>query len=113
MDDVQQHADFLKSCENNRSIATKYAQFRPILPPEDPKARFPGFRQGLTVLKAGRQVHKGAKPLPIDIVMHESMSMVLSDETKLYYDIFFPSGYESLEAEAVDEGKKIPALVAW
>ncbi|PYH40383.1 alpha/beta-hydrolase [Aspergillus saccharolyticus JOP 1030-1] len=111
MAEIQPHADFLTSCQENRKKAMNYIQFRSALSPEDPKARFPGFRQGLTTFKAGQQVEKGAKPLPVDILMHESMPMVLSDGTKLYYDIFFPAGYENLEV--VDKYKKIPALVAW
>ncbi|KAJ5809234.1 alpha/beta-hydrolase [Penicillium pulvis] len=111
MVEIQPHADFLASCQKNRKKAKDYIQFRSALSPEDPKARFPGFRQGLTTYKAGQQVEKGAKPLPVDILMHESMPMLLSDGTKLYYDIFFPAGYENLEV--VDKHKKIPALVAW
>lgn len=109
MAEIQSHTDFLTSCQENRKKARNYIQFRSPLSPEDPKARFPGFRQGLTSFQAGQQVEKGAKPLPVDILMHESMPMVLSDGKKIYYDIFFPAGYENLEV--VD--KKIPALVAW
>lgn len=108
---AENHAAFLDSCQDIRRKAENYVQFRPALSPESPKARFPGFRQGTTTFEAGRQVQKGARPLPVDLVMHESMSMVLSDGTKLYYDIFFPAGYE--KPDLVDESKKIPALVAW
>lgn len=111
MAELQGHAQFLESCQDNRRKAKNYVQFRSALSPESPKARFPGFRQGLTKFKAGQQVQKGARPLPVDLLMHESMPMILSDGTKLYSDIFFPAGYESLGA--VDEHKRIPALVAW
>jgi predicted acyl esterase len=111
MGEIGSHAEFLQSCHDNRRKAESYVQFRPALSPEIPKARFPGFRQGLKVFKAGERVQKRAKPLPVDLLMHESMSMVLSDGTKLYYDIFFPAGYEELRA--VDEHRKIAALVAW
>ncbi|KAJ9255176.1 hypothetical protein DTO195F2_6392 [Paecilomyces variotii] len=105
------YAAFLNSCEDNKKKAENYIRFRSALSPERPKARFPGFRQGLTSFKAGEQVQKGARPLPTDILMHESIPMILSDGTKLYYDIFFPGGYENLEV--IDQSKKIPALVAW
>lgn len=111
MGEIGSHAEFLKSCHDNRKKAEKYVQFRSALSPENPKARFPGFRQGLKAFKAGQPVQKGAKPLQVDLLIHESMSMVLSDGTKLYYDIFFPADYEDLRT--VDERRKIPALVAW
>ncbi|OJJ03447.1 hypothetical protein ASPVEDRAFT_63144 [Aspergillus versicolor CBS 583.65] len=111
MSDLDTHAEFLDLCQENKEKAKGYIQFRHALSPQNPKARFPGFRQGLTTFKAGQQVQKGAKPLPIDIVMHESVPMVLSDGTKLYCDIFFPAGYESLDV--VEQSCKIPALVAW
>lgn len=111
MSDLDTHAEFLDSCHENKEKAKGYIKFRHALSPQDPKARFPGFRQGLTTFKAGQQVQKGAKPLPIDLVMHESVPMLLSDGTKLYYDVFFPAGYESLDV--VEDSRKIPALVAW
>ncbi|GAB1211222.1 hypothetical protein ATERTT37_000335 [Aspergillus terreus] len=83
MGEIGSHAEFLKSCHDNRKKAEKYVQFRSALSPENPKARFPGFRQGLKAFKAGQPVQKGAKPLQVDLLMHESMSMVLSDGTKL------------------------------
>lgn len=105
------HAEFLQSCQDNRSKAEHYVRFRSALSPASRKARFPGFRQGLTKFKAGQQVQNGAMPLPVDLTMHESVPMVLHDGTKLYCDIFFPAGYENFDSS--DELKKIPALVAW
>lgn len=64
------------------------------------------------MFKEGQQVQKGTKPLPVDLVMHESRSIVLSDGIKLYYDFFLPAGFEDLEA-SVEDSMKIPALVAW
>lgn len=112
MSDDLQHAAFLEECLAVRQKAKNYIQFRSALSLDNPKARFPGFRQGVTVLKEGQQVQNGAKPLPVDIVMHESMPMVLSDGTKLYYDVFLPAGFENLAAD-FDADKRIPALVAW
>jgi predicted acyl esterase len=60
--------------------------------------------------REGQQVENGALPLPIDIVMHESVPMNLGDGTRLYADIFLPSRFQDLEAFAE---KPIPALVAW
>lgn len=45
----------------------------------DAKARFPGFRQRAVYFKTRQVIEKGALPLPIDIVMHESVSMLLSE----------------------------------
>lgn len=92
--------------------AERYVQFRSALSPDDPKARFPGFCQRTTIFKTKQRVQKGARPLPVDIVMHESMPMVLSDGTKLYYDIFLPAGFQDLETAREDD-RKVPALVAW
>lgn len=111
MAEIDSHAEFLDSCQANRTKAKDYVKFCSALSPENPKARFPGFRQGLTLFKAGQQVRKGARPLPADLVMHESLPILLSDSTQLYYDIFLPAGYETLEN--VDKNRKIPALVAW
>jgi len=44
--------------------------------------------------------------------MHESVSMTLSDGTKLYSDIFLPASYEDLSREYSDE-EKVPGIVAW
>lgn len=97
---------------DTKTKAESCIQFRPALSPEHAKARFPGFQQRVAVFKAGQQVQKGAKALPVDLVMHESQPMVLSDGTKLYYDIFLPGSFEDLEA-FVNDDKKIPALLAW
>lgn len=111
MAEITTNPEFQEACRDNRNKAKNYIQFRSALHPEDPKARFSGFSQGLKTFKAGQQVQNGAKPLPADLLMHESIPMVLSDGTKLYCDIFFPAGYESLEA--IDDTRRIPALVAW
>lgn len=112
MSEHKSHTSFLESCFETRKAVQILTKFRPALPPEDPKARFPGFRQRITVFKAGQQVQKGAKRLPVDLVMHESVPVVLSDGSKLYHDLFLPAGFENLEAN-VESSKRIPALVAW
>ncbi|KAJ5930380.1 hypothetical protein N7466_005873 [Penicillium verhagenii] len=99
------HASFLVQAMKTKEQAEKFAQFRPAMSPDEPKARFPGFRQRVVEYKAGQQVMEGAKPLPIDINMHESIPMVLSDGVKLYCDVFLPATSDPLE--------KVPALVAW
>lgn len=71
MSEHKSHTSFLESCFETRKAVQILTKFRPALPPEDPKARFPGFRQRITVFKAGQQVQKGAKRLPVDLVMHE------------------------------------------
>ncbi|KAJ5745723.1 hypothetical protein N7520_010905 [Penicillium odoratum] len=111
MSDDHRHTYFREKCMDTKTKAETFIQFRPALSPEDPKARFPGFRQRVNAFKAGQQIQKGAKALPVDLVMHESQSMVLSDGTTPFYDIFLPSGFEDLEA-LVNENEKIPALVA-
>jgi hypothetical protein len=112
MSEDNDHASFREQCRDTCNNAQEYIKFRPALSLEHPKARFPGFRQGVTVLQAGQQVHKGAKPLPTDLIMHESLPMILSDGTKLYFDLFLPPGFENLE-ESFDVSTRVPALVAW
>ncbi|KAJ6017750.1 hypothetical protein N7451_001129 [Penicillium sp. IBT 35674x] len=104
------HVSFMDQVMETKKQAENIAQFRPALSPDDPKSRFPGFRQRVVTYKAGQQVQKGAKPLPIDIVMHESVPMVLSDGVKLHCDVFLPATSDICD---LSRSEKVPALVAW
>ncbi|OGM49917.1 hypothetical protein ABOM_001506 [Aspergillus bombycis] len=106
------HASFLDQVKETKRLAEKFTQFRPAIPLDDPKARFPGFRQRVVSYKAGQQVKDGAKPLPVDIVMHESVAMTLSDGIKLFCDVFLPATSNKTDF-ADSQSEKIPALVAW
>ncbi|KAJ5302554.1 hypothetical protein N7476_009353 [Penicillium atrosanguineum] len=113
MSEEQIHASFVEECMTTRKKAEQYLEFRNALSPDNPKSRFPGFYQRVTVFKKGQQVKPGARPLPIDIVMHESVPMILSDGIKIYCDIFLPVSLPRDLRQQVDERDRVPALVAW
>jgi predicted acyl esterase len=113
MSEEQSHASFVEECMKTRKKAEQYLEFRSAISPDNPKSRFPGFHQRVTVFKKGQQVKPGAKLLPVDIVMHESMPMVLSDGIKIYCDIFLPANLPRDLGQQVDKSDKVPALVAW
>ncbi|KAL1617619.1 hypothetical protein SLS56_010884 [Neofusicoccum ribis] len=94
-----------------REEARKLITFRAALHPTHQTARFPGFSQRINHYTAGTQIQKGALPLPVDLVMHESVPTTLSDGTTIYSDIFFPGGFDSLENSECAE--RVPAIVAW
>jgi hypothetical protein len=113
MSEEQIHATFVEECMKTRKEAEQYLEFRNALSPDNPKARFPGFYQRVTVFRKGQQVKPGARPLPIDIVMHESVPMILSDGIKIYCDIFLRANLPQDLRQQVDEKDRVPALVAW
>lgn len=113
MSEEQSNASFVEECTKTRKEAEQYLEFRTAISPDNPRARFPGFRQRVSVFKEGQQVKPGAKPLPVDIVMHESVPMVLSDGTKIYSDIFLPANLPRDLGHQVDKNDEVPALVAW
>ena len=76
--------------------------YRRALPLEAPRARFPGFKPGQTLLKKGTIRREGAKPLPCDIIRERDVPLKLRDGTTIYTDVFRPAA----------EGK-YPAIVAW
>lgn len=105
--------DFKSLLEQQRSIsrdAEKHIQWTTPLPVGDPKARFPGFHQRIIQYHAGQQVDPGAMRLPSDLVMHESVTTILKDGTKLYSDIFLPPRFQSLSSNYTNP---VPAIIAW
>ncbi|TDS83467.1 hypothetical protein EDF78_12423 [Rahnella sp. BIGb0236] len=76
--------------------------YRRPLPLNAPRARYPGFSPGTTLLKKGTIRREGAKPLPCDIIFERDVALKMRDGTTIYTDVFRP----------VAEGK-YPALVAW
>ncbi|KAJ5588514.1 hypothetical protein N7537_011192 [Penicillium hordei] len=110
---AQSHASFVEECMENRKEAEQYLNFCKALSPDNPKARFTGFHQRITVFKNGQQVKPGARHLPVDIAMHESVPMILSDGVKLYCDIFLPASLPRDLKQQLDETDRVPALVAW
>src|SRR4051794_8914025 len=77
-------------------LSTKWKTPRSI---KDPKARFHGFHQRKVFYKAGQAVNPGYMSLSVDIVMHESVPMTLSDGKKLYCDVFLPGRLDDLEKD--------------
>jgi hypothetical protein len=77
-------------------------RYRKLLPPTAPRARYPGFKPGKWILKAGTVRREGAKPLPVDIVFERDVPMKLRDGTTIYTDIFRPVG-----------DAKLPAIFSW
>lgn len=76
--------------------------FRKLMPLGAPRARFPGFKPGRTILKKGTIRRPGARPLSCDILLERDVPLKLRDGTTIFTDIFRPVG----------EGR-FPALVAW
>lgn len=92
--------------------ALKLTPYRSALSLTDKKARFPGFRQRKVDYHAGQQLSSGALILPADLVMHESVPMVLSDGVKIYCDTFLPSRFQDISND-VKHATPVPALIAW
>ncbi|WP_413729947.1 CocE/NonD family hydrolase [Sodalis sp. RH22] len=76
--------------------------YRRPLPLNAPRARYPGFAPGITVLKKGTVRREGARPLPCDILFERDVALKMRDGITIYTDVFRP----------IKEGK-YPALVAW
>jgi hypothetical protein len=76
--------------------------FRKALPPESPRARYPGFKPGSTILKKGTIRRAGALPLTCDIFFERDVALKMRDGTVIYTDVFRP----------VEPGR-YPAIVAW
>jgi predicted acyl esterase len=69
---------------------------------DDPKARYPGFKPGSTILAKGSVHRKGALALPCDIVFERDVAVPMRDETVIYIDVFRPVGAEN-----------VPAIMGW
>lgn len=107
--------DFEASIRQHQAIkkqALDATLFRNALKVSDPKARFPGFKQRKVNYEARHVISSEARPIETDITLHESVSMVLKDGTKLYSDIFVPSNIQDLSLPQLDHST-IPALIAW
>lgn len=76
--------------------------YRRARPRTDPRGRYPGFKPGSDVLRAGRVMKPGHRPLLCDIVFERDLAVTLRDGTVIYTDVFRPLG-----------GADLPALVAW
>jgi predicted acyl esterase len=64
--------------------------FRRPLPPEAPRARYPGFHPGSEILHKGTIRRPGAMPLPCDILLERDVAVTLRDGTVVYTDVFRP-----------------------
>jgi len=107
--------EFQAAVEKQQALKVKAAEsiiFRKPLPLNNPKARFPGFYQRVVNYKAGQQLERDSLPLPTDLVMHESVPMVLRDGNKLYSDIFLPAEFQNLSF-LPKTADRVPALIAW
>lgn len=84
---------------DNRSIEIIWKKSAPIT---DPEARYVGFKPSTTILPKGYVHTEGGLPLPCDIIFMRDIEMTLRDGTKIYTDIFLPSG-----------AGKVPAIISW
>ena len=66
------------------------------------KPRYPGFKPGTELLRAGTVARRGYGALPCDIVFERDVAVELRDGTTIYADVFRPA----------TEGP-VPAIVAW
>ncbi|ETS85978.1 hypothetical protein PFICI_04003 [Pestalotiopsis fici W106-1] len=64
---------------------------RRLLPPETPRARYPGFKPETAVLKKGSKRREGAKSLRCDILLERDVAVTLRDGNTIYADIFRPT----------------------
>ena len=76
--------------------------YRKLLPITAPRARYPGFAPGRTLLKAGTIRREGARPLTCNIIFERDVALKLRDGTTIYTDIFRPEG-----------DAKVPAIFSW
>jgi predicted acyl esterase len=73
------------------------------LPLDTPRARFPStFPSGTFTLKNGTVRRDGAKVLTCDIVLERDVEVVLRDGTKMYTNVFRPTG-----------GGQYPVIFGW
>jgi len=68
--------------------------YRKALPETAVRARYPGFRPGVEVLKKGSIRRNGARPLDCDIVFERDAKVELRDGTVIYADVFRPADDE-------------------
>lgn len=64
---------------------------RRALPPDAPRARYPGFKPEQVLLRKGEVRRNGALPLPVDIVLERDVAVPLRDGIVIYVDIFRPA----------------------
>jgi hypothetical protein len=76
--------------------------YRKALPVTAPRARYTGFKPETVTLPKGSIRRKGAKPLPVDIVLERDVALKMRDGTTIYTDVFRPA-----------KPGQYPALVAW
>jgi uncharacterized protein len=77
--------------------------WRDTLPLDAPVGRYPGFRPGRTMLKAGTIPVEGGCPLPVDLTWDRDVAVNLRDGVTIYVDIFRPAA--ATEA--------LPSIVSW
>ena len=76
--------------------------YRKSTPISGPGNRYPGFKPGTTTLPKGSVHRDGALPLPCDVIFERDVAVPMRDGTKIYIDIYRPTGSE-----------KVPAIIAW
>jgi len=74
--------------------------FSPVPPPTDPRANYPGFCPGTTLIPKGYQKAEGYMAFPCDVIFERDVPVILRDGTRIYVDIFRPNTEE-----------KVPVLV--
>jgi hypothetical protein len=69
----------------NDSYPVIYRKAQPI---DSPRARYPGFKPGTTLLKAGTIRREGAKVLPCDIFFDRDVAVKVRQSFDLHFDLF-------------------------
>lgn len=98
-DTPEEHGQIAYKLSDSKSVPV---YFRKTIPVNMPQARYTGFKQESTILKAGTIRRKGAMALPCDIRMDRDVEIALRDGTVIYADIFRPT-----------ENGNYPAILAW
>jgi hypothetical protein len=91
-----------RNTENDESWR-KEILWRKLLPLDAPVGRYPGFKPGHTLLKAGSTFSKKGRKLAVDLDFDRDTGVQMRDGITIYADIYRPAGATA----------PLPTLVAW
>jgi len=83
----------------NDSYPTIHRRAQPVT---SPRARYPGFKPGTTLLKKGTVRREGALVLPCDIIFERDVAVKMRDGITMYTDVFRPTSNET-----------VPGIIGW
>jgi hypothetical protein len=75
---------------------------RRLQPIDSPRARYPGFKPSMMLLRKASVRREGVRPLPVDIVFERDVAVKLRDGIVMYTDVFRPVGNGT-----------VPGIVGW